>query len=52
MIQENWTTLILVVVIVVDIVLLAGAIWSATHKPARRPKFVIARETDHTPHAL
>jgi hypothetical protein len=52
MIQENWTMLILVAVIVVDILLLAGAIWSATHKPARRPKFVIARETDHTPHAL
>jgi hypothetical protein len=44
--------LILVAVIVVDILLLAGTIWSATHKPSRRPKFVIAREADHTPHAL
>jgi hypothetical protein len=44
--------IILVAIVVADIALLAGIVWSARPKPMRRARFTIARGDSHIPHAL
>jgi hypothetical protein len=44
--------IILVAIVVADIALLAGILWSARPKPMPRARFAIARGDSQIPHAL
>ena len=44
--------IILVAIIVVDVALLAGIVWSARPRPLRGARFRIARGDGQIPHAL
>jgi hypothetical protein len=44
--------IILVAIVVADIALLAGIVWSARPRPMRRARFAIARGDGKIPHAL